>query len=75
MKCRDVKKELEQFDRLQKSTSSALMNGDTLNFLVSREPEYTPDAYYFEHKQINITPLMRTILFDWMMEVCMEFTL
>jgi hypothetical protein len=51
------------------------MNGDTLNFLVSREPEYTPDAYYFEHKQINITPLMRTILFDWMMEVCMEFTL
>ena len=47
----------------------------TLNFLISQELLYQPDPFYFQKNQNNINPLMRTILLDWMMEVCSEFTL
>ena len=48
---------------------------DTLNYLISRETKYAPDPYYMEKSQSRLTPRMRLILLDWMMEVCMEFKL
>lgn len=48
---------------------------DTLNYLIARESPYSADPYYFERSQPFITWTMRVILMDWMMEVCMEFTL
>ena len=42
---------------------------------MEREHAYIPDPFYFEKQQADVTPIMRTILVDWMVEVCMEFTL
>jgi len=47
----------------------------TLNFLINQENLYQPDPFYFQKSQHHINPFMRTVLFDWMMEVCSEFTL
>jgi cyclin E len=46
-----------------------------LNFLISKEAQYAPDPNYFQTMQSDVSPLMRAILVDWMMEVCNEFTL
>lgn len=48
---------------------------DTLNYLICREQAYSPDPYYIEKLQPDLTWTMRLILVDWMMEVCMEFLL
>jgi len=48
---------------------------DTLNYLVCREQAYSPDPYYMEKYQPDLTWTMRLILIDWIMEVCMEFQL
>lgn len=42
---------------------------------VKIENDYTYDPYYFQSKQTDINSNMRTILLDWMMEVCTEFQL
>ena len=57
------------------SDTSGVIGSDTLNYLISREAAYAPDPYYFESIQTHINWSMRAILLDWMMEVCMEFTL
>ena len=43
--------------------------------LIKKEYEYSPNCNYFKNLQKVITPYMRAILIDWMMEVCNEFTL
>lgn len=48
---------------------------ETLQYLIKKENEYSPACNYFKAFQKNITPYMRAILLDWMMEVCNEFTL
>ncbi|KAM3143800.1 G1/S-specific cyclin-E1 [Paramecium bursaria] len=42
--------------------------------LIQLERQYIPDPYYLSN-QTEITSMMRAILIDWMMEVCMEFQL
>ncbi|CAD8145454.1 unnamed protein product [Paramecium pentaurelia] len=46
----------------------------TLRLLYQKELEYKIHPSFFDH-QTNITPIMRSILFDWISEVCKEFTL
>lgn len=50
-------------------------DSNTLNYLICQESLYQPDAFYLQRGQNHINSLMRTILMDWMMEVCSEFTL
>ena len=46
------------------------------DFLVSLfENEYTVNAYYLESRQMFITAGMRSLLVDWVMEICSEFFL
>ena len=54
---------------------TAVLSIDTLNYLIGRESKYMPDPYYMEKQQPHITPRMRLILCDWMMEVCTEYRL
>lgn len=42
--------------------------------MILREEDYKQDSSYL-YKQRNITPKMREILIDWMIEVCEEFML
>ncbi|CAD8058303.1 unnamed protein product [Paramecium primaurelia] len=46
----------------------------TLRLLYQKELEYKIHPQFFEH-QSHISPLMRSILYDWISEVCKEFTL
>lgn len=46
-----------------------------INSLLEKETEYACNPFYLQLHQPYITPLMRAILLDWMMEVCSEFTL
>ena len=46
----------------------------TLEYLLEREKVYLPSRNYLE-VQPHISEDMRSILFDWMMEVCVEFLL
>lgn len=46
----------------------------TLRYLTQKELEYRVSAVFLDH-QSQITPLMRSILIDWLSEVCKEFTL
>jgi len=50
-------------------------DSDTINYLMLREADYLPDSLYLEKNQNQVNWSMRAILFDWMMEVCMEFGL
>ena len=43
--------------------------------LLEKETEYACNPFSLQLHQPNVTPLMRAILLDWMMEVCSEFTL
>ena len=43
--------------------------------LLEKELEYMSNPYCLESMQPYINSFMRAILFDWMMEVCAEFTL
>jgi Cyclin, N-terminal domain len=72
MKADSIQEELANFNP---DNSSCAIDSDTITYLVSREIDYSPDSHYFDKKQNQVTWIMRAILFDWMMEVCMEFTL
>jgi cyclin A len=48
---------------------------ETFNFFIEREMHYHPDPFYFDKYQQSITPSMRSILLDWMMEVSSEFAM
>ena len=54
---------------------SSPIGPETLSYLISREQAYFPDAYYLDKLQPHLTWMMRSILLDWMMEVCAEFHL
>ena len=43
--------------------------------LLAEEQEQAVDPHYLQTKQINITPTMRAMALDWMMEVSAEFGL
>lgn len=43
--------------------------------LLEREVEYTANPFALQLLQPHISPMMRAVLMDWMMEVCSEFTL
>lgn len=62
-------------DVVSENSNNEVLGLDTLNYLISREQEYSPDPYYMEKSQPDLTWTMRLILVDWMMEVCMEFQL
>ena len=55
--------------------ANSVISSHTLNYLINREKAYRPDPFYFENKQAQVTWTMRGILLDWIMEVCMEFTI
>jgi len=65
----------EELASFNPENNACAIDSDTINYLIMREMEYAPDPHYFETKQTHITWIMRAILLDWMMEVCMEFTL
>jgi len=65
----------KQPDYEEKELTQAVIGTDTLNYLISREHQLAPDPYYFNRLFPEITSMMRSILLDWMMEVCMEFKL
>lgn len=53
-----------------------VLDSNSLNYLIKQEMiYYTPDPFYLNNKNVTITWIMRSILCDWMMEVCTEFTL
>lgn len=43
--------------------------------LLEREVEYAANPFALQLLQPQISPMMRAVLLDWMMEVCSEFTL
>jgi hypothetical protein len=45
------------------------------NALKAVELEYMPNPYSLQTMQPHIKPMMRAVLFDWMMEVSAEFAL
>lgn len=47
---------------------------ESLQSLLQLEFDSTIDPNFLEIQQPYITPLMRAILLDWLMELCMEFT-
>jgi len=53
---------------------NVVFDANTLNYLVEMQAVYAPDPLMFQ-RQSEVTNIMRSILLDWMMEVCMEFTL
>jgi len=57
------------------SEDDGAFGAETLNYMISREQAYSPDPYYIDKYQPDLTWAMRLILADWMMEVCMEFQL
>ena len=67
-----IDEELAQFNQ---ENNTCAIDTETISYLIMREIDYSPDPYYLEKKQCNVTWIMRAILLDWMMEVCMEFTL
>jgi hypothetical protein len=74
---------VENFGFLDSSTKIAweespeqrpMEEAERISELIAREGEYRPSPYLFQ-KQPEVSPVMRTILLDWMMEVCHEFCL
>ena len=57
------------------STIWHLSDTSYVSDLLNKELEYMPNPYYLQTMQANISPQMRSILYDWMMEVCSELTL
>ena len=43
--------------------------------LLHKELSYMPNPYYLQTMQPYLSPHMRLVLYDWMMEVCSELTL
>eukprot|EP01017_Pseudomicrothorax_dubius_P042492 TRINITY_DN6942_c0_g1_i1.p1 TRINITY_DN6942_c0_g1~~TRINITY_DN6942_c0_g1_i1.p1 ORF type:complete len:368 (+),score=51.42 TRINITY_DN6942_c0_g1_i1:938-2041(+) len=61
----------EEIKMFEAEQNAAVVDSDTLNYLSLREVDYAPDPGMFE-RQRHITWMMRAILFDWMIEICME---
>lgn len=65
----------EELANFNPDNTGCAIDPETIDYLIMREIEYAPNPHYFDTKQSNITWIMRAILLDWMMEVCMEYTL
>lgn len=50
-------------------------NKDYVTSMIQKENEYMPNPFALQSIQTTLTENMRTILYDWMMEVSSEFTL
>lgn len=65
-------------ENIQEIAYNTIWKCDSTDYYKSLEDKiikYYPNFDYFYTKQPNITPYMRAVLLDWMMEVCAEFTL
>lgn len=51
------------------------LNSDYFSSLAEKELEYMPNPYAIDNFQTEITAKMRVVLFDWVIEVCAEFSL
>ena len=71
-KVKTIEEELADF---RPQMNPCAFDSETINYLIVRENDYSPDLHYLEKHQNQINWSMRAILFDWMMEVCMEFGL
>lgn len=58
-----------QTQEVEEQNEEAEAAGKMLNYLISIESLYLPDADYFDRMQQDISAMMRAILMDWMMEV------
>ena len=88
---KDPGKEVEDFaERLQCAEEMQVCNDETVQDTMDSawgviDPEfaasvlenerYRSNPYYFSTKQLLLSPLMRAVLFDWMMEVSHSFRL
>lgn len=69
-------KEMDEQNRLIEDQNEEAENASKmLNYLITIEVMYTAVCDYMQRMQPDISPMMRAILFDWMFEVCNEFTL
>lgn len=71
----EVDEELLEREEHANEEISVDSDSETYNLLISREHIYTPDSYYLEKYQPDLTWTMRLILVDWMMDVCADFQL
>ncbi len=71
-KMRSIEEELAEFNP---EINPCAFDSETISYLILRENDYCPEPHYLKKKQSQINWTMRAILFDWMMEVCMEFGL
>jgi Cyclin, N-terminal domain len=65
-------------EKIEDISYNALWKCEATEYYKSLEEKvekYLPDLDYFSGLQENLTPYMRCVLLDWMMEVCAEFTL
>lgn len=69
---RSIEEELANFNP---EINPCAFDSETINYLIKREEDYAPEPHYLEKRQNEINWSMRAILFDWMMEVSMEFCL
>ena len=49
------------------------LDDESIQFLLQLEASLIPSSYYFQSKQQYLNQLMRSILLDWLMEVCCDF--
>lgn len=69
---------LECEESIHEISYNTLWKCDSIDYYKSLEEnieKYYKEIKYFSVNQVNVTPYMRAILLDWMMEVCAEFTL
>jgi cyclin E len=50
-------------------------HNSTINYLIEQEDVYAPDPHYLEKNQTHLRWKMRSILLDWMQEVCSDYLL
>ncbi|KAM3141112.1 hypothetical protein pb186bvf_006717 [Paramecium bursaria] len=67
------KKKLECEEIVEIQNRECPFDEQTIRYLYQKEQDYRVNQNFYEH--LTITPLMRSILIDWIMEVCKEFTL
>ena len=69
---RALEEELANFDI---EINSCGFDADTVNYLSALEKQCSPNPHYLSQLQPHLNATMRSVLLDWMMEVCAEFTL
>lgn len=57
------------------ATFDNTFHAETVHFLIEQEDVYRPDPNYIDNAQPNLKWKMRSILLDWMQEVCSDYLL